>query len=235
MNYLTNYYKNLSEQLQRKVNQLTFMLNEVEAPFNVYEPLSSGGLSDDPNTRYFAGIEPVDDSERPESDDFDPDLKAWTAPFTNSWPSGTYPFNNWASWLNAFYQNWNNLAWWNSGVQDFILSIFGDGYDYQMQGDNIIMTEQMKQIVWNCVQGMMIAGGQTSNTTEARTAALNVLRQYQTQYGIDTHNPAYFTEYHPYQTNYYVPGISQSQFPPPPWTTAPGYVPFPSAPVAPSP
>jgi hypothetical protein len=53
MNYLTNYYKNLSEQLEAKYRRL---LNEVESPFRLGLPLSSGGPGDDPNTRYISGV-----------------------------------------------------------------------------------------------------------------------------------------------------------------------------------
>ena len=54
MNYLTNYYKNLSEQLEEKYRRL---LNEVESPFRLDSPLSSSGPGDDPNTRNIAGVE----------------------------------------------------------------------------------------------------------------------------------------------------------------------------------
>jgi len=37
MDYLTNYYKNLSEELQIRVNYLTFILNEAEMPFSRYD------------------------------------------------------------------------------------------------------------------------------------------------------------------------------------------------------
>lgn len=37
MDYLTNYYKNLSEKLQIRVNYLTFILNEAEMPFSRYD------------------------------------------------------------------------------------------------------------------------------------------------------------------------------------------------------
>jgi hypothetical protein len=39
MNYLTNYYKNLSEQLQEQLNQLEYLLNEEVTKTSGYDPL----------------------------------------------------------------------------------------------------------------------------------------------------------------------------------------------------
>jgi hypothetical protein len=62
MDYLTNYYKNLSEQLEAKYRRL---LNEVESPFQIDSPLSSGGPSDDPNTRHLSSAEQISSEEEP--------------------------------------------------------------------------------------------------------------------------------------------------------------------------
>ena len=52
-NYLNKFLKEESG-LEEKYRRL---LNEVESPFGVESPLSSGGPGDDPNTRYISGVE----------------------------------------------------------------------------------------------------------------------------------------------------------------------------------
>jgi hypothetical protein len=223
-------YKNLSEHLEKKYQRL---LNEVESPFGVEQPLSAGGPSDDPNTKYIKGVESAGDSVRPQLPPFNPDLKVWMSRFTNG-SSNNQAWSNWASFLNALYTNWNNYWFWNSGVIEFVEGLFGDDYPYQWgPGNGIVVTEQMKQIIWNCIQDMMTAAStQGTNPTTARNAASRVLWSYQTQHGQGT-SPWVTGEFSPNFSNYYLPGISQLPSPPP-WMWNPNMpLPFPNAPTVP--
>jgi hypothetical protein len=234
MNYLTNYYKNLSEQLQNKVNNLQKVLNEVVSPVQVEPGQGAGTLEGDPNYRFIKGVESVGDSARPQFAAWNPNSKAWRTAFYSFGTQGQ-PANNWASFMNAMFQNWNNNAWWNGRMADFMFALFGDQNYQTLPNGDYVFSEQMKQTAWNCIQGMTQAGSNSNNPDAARAAAATLMRQYQQQYGINTRPPNWWleTEFSPFFTNYYLPGITQ--FPPTPpwqWNSSMG-LPFPGAPTVP--
>jgi hypothetical protein len=59
MNYITNYYKNICEKYEYQIQNLQKHLQEVASPFQVDSPLSSGGPSDDPNTKHISSAEQI--------------------------------------------------------------------------------------------------------------------------------------------------------------------------------
>lgn len=233
MDYLTRYYKNLSEQLQAKYRRL---LNEVESPFQVDSPLASGGLGDDPNTRNIASVQAAGDSVRLQLPAFDPYNKVWRQSWQGPGGPNNPPNNNWASFLNALYQNWNNNNFWfDSMLADLMYEIYGDDYNWQnLPNGQFVMTQEMKIHTWNCLKNMMIAGSQAPSQAAARGAAVTVLTNYQRQVGNNSGVISFQDNFSTNVANYWFGGQGQqlTQFPPTqPWNSPPGYVPFPGAPV----
>lgn len=233
MDYLTRYYKNLSEQLEAKYRRL---LNEVESPFQVDSPLSADGPGADPNTRNIASVETAGDSVRLQLPPFDPNNKVWRQSWQGYNNPNNPPWNNWASFLNGLYQNWNNNQWWfDSQLADLVYVIYGDDYNWQnLPNGTFQLTEQMKLIAWNCLQNMMIAGSQATSLQNSRGAASTVLTNYQRQVGNYSGVQDYYSNFSINVANYWFGGQGQqlTQFPPTqPWNSPPGYLPFPGAPV----
>lgn len=233
MDYLTRYYKNLSEQLEAKYRML---LNEVESPFQVDSPLSAGGPGEDPNTRNIASVETASDSVRLQLPPFNPNNKVWRQSWQGPNNPNNPPWNSWASFLNGLYQNWNNNQWWfDSQLADLVYSIYGDDYNWQnLPNGTFQLTEEMKLNAWNCLQNMMIAGSQATSLQNSRGAASTVLGYYQRQVGNYSGVQDYWSNFSTDIANYWFGGQGQqlTQFPPTqPWNSPPGYIPFPGAPV----
>ena len=139
MNYLTNYYKNLSEQLEAKYRRL---LNEVESPFQLGSPLSSGGPGDDPNTRYISGVwNPGTIQGSFEDGLAGADITRSLVPYTSGTVGGYPEFmaaqpktsfwhttqgqnllfgNAWISRCFAYDYYWNSLSWLRTAFNSFI-------------------------------------------------------------------------------------------------------------------
>jgi hypothetical protein len=141
MDYLTKYYKNLAEELQQKCNKLYLTLNEVASPVQLMPGQGPGTLEGDPNYRFVGGVESAGDSVRPQLMQWNNNAQVWKTNFYNSGYANA-PWNNWASWINALYQYWNNNAFWNAGMQDFMVGLFGDGYNYQFLPNGDILLQK---------------------------------------------------------------------------------------------
>jgi hypothetical protein len=146
MDYLTNYYKNLSEQLQAKYRRL---LNEAEGPFGVESPLSAGGIGDDPNLRGIGGYEQFDLLSARQSVAFNPTNQNWSARIFLS--SGNN--QSWSDFINSFYTNWNNQGFWNNMYEliEFLFPL--ESLEYLPNG-NIVVTEQHKNAIWQLMGNM---------------------------------------------------------------------------------
>lgn len=206
------YYKNLSEKLERKYNQL---LNEVESPFRVDSPLSAGGVGDDPNTRNIAGVEAAGLSAR-QSTAFDPMSPIWDIKWKIDTGGAGY---DWGSILNGFYLNWNNPHWWDTyGIELaaclFPLSALNWGWSNGVVVP--LLTESQKQTTWNAIIGMMQAGSQANSQYNASEAAWNVLQNIANQNGGRGHGVP-FSYFNPSNTNYWFNGQGLPGLPTPPW------------------
>jgi hypothetical protein len=236
MTYIKNLNRYINESIYNIVNDnLYFCINESESPFQVDSPLSAGGPGEDPNTRNIAAVETAGNSALNQFPPFDPNNKVWRVIGVGSSPPPSTG-NNWASIINAIYQNWNNNQWWfDSQLADLVYLIYGDNYNWQnLPNGTFVITDEMKQNTWNCLKAMMQSGSQASSSQGAYAAATNALSAYQRSVGNNNGTNWSQGNFDPGLANYWFSGQGQqlTQFPPtPPWASPSGYVPFPGAPV----
>ena len=219
MNYLANYYKNLSEQLQYKVNNLSRLLNEVENPFRVDSPISTE-LGLDPNMRHIGGVTPADFNSARESTAFNPHNSGWQQPVRT--PQSPGDSRTWAQIINDFFRYWNNTAFWADmwELQEFLFDI--DTIEYDAQGNNI-WTEEQKQIFWELLQNMVNAANGYSQSSGVNLHGLISKMMHNAQSQNGGSGPIYFVPFPaPYGTNWYAL-VGNGGFPTSnPWNWSPG-------------
>lgn len=178
MDYLTRYYKNLSEHLEAKYRRL---LNEVISPFELSLGQGAGSVEGDPNYRHIqvspenytaiCNISGQNCHYVKSLDDSLLSIKDQLAPVNTStkvWLSLIGGNNNLGSLLNQFYQNWNNLNWWNSAdVKRFYLMLaspwsISESNNYGANV-NVNWTEDLKKRVFAAFTGALEHGANAAN------------------------------------------------------------------------
>jgi hypothetical protein len=172
------YYKDLSEHLEVKCRRL---LNEVESQFELSLGQGAGSVEGDPNYRHIQ-VSPINYTAIcnvsgqnchyvKSLDDSLLSIKDQLAPVNTStkvWLSLIGGNNNVGSLLNQFYQNWNNLNWWNSvDVKRFYLMLARPWQlaEYNNYGATVTVnwTEDLKKSVFAAFTGALEHGANAAN------------------------------------------------------------------------